>query len=117
DVIQGLEAGADDYITEPLDAHELRVRLRTGKRILFLLDQLTTTREALRQLAAHDPLTSLWNHNAIIELLASEISRAQRQGTCVGVVLADLDRFKSINDTYGHLVGDHVLREAAQVLC
>src|SRR5439155_14748749 len=53
DVIQGLEAGADDYITKPFDPQELRVRLRTGKRILFLLDQLTTTREALRQLAAH----------------------------------------------------------------
>jgi two-component system cell cycle response regulator len=116
DVIQGLEAGADDYITKPFDPQELRVRLRTGKRILFLLDQLTTTREALRQLAAHDPLTSLWNHNAIIELLAGEITRAERQGSCVGVILADLDRFKSINDTHGHLIGDHVLRQAAQVL-
>jgi diguanylate cyclase (GGDEF)-like protein len=116
DVVQGLEAGADDYITKPFDPQELRVRLRTGKRILFLLDQLTTTREALRQLASRDPLTSLWNHNSIIELLASEIHRAERQGSCVGVVLADLDRFKAINDTYGHLVGDHVLRQAAQTL-
>lgn len=116
DVIHGLEAGADDYIAKPFDPQELRVRLRTGKRILFLLEQLTTTREALRQLAARDPLTSLWNHNAIIELLSSEISRAERLGACVGVVLADLDRFKSINDTHGHLVGDHVLRQAAQTL-
>ncbi len=116
DVIDGLEAGADDYITKPFDPQELRVRLRTGKRILFLLDELTTTREALRQMAARDPLTSMWNHNSIIDLLASEIHRAQRQGTCVGVVLADLDKFKTVNDTYGHLVGDHVLRQAAAAL-
>src|SRR6476660_2348255 len=115
DVIQGLEAGADDYITKPFDPQELRVRLRTGTRILFLLDQLRTTREALRQLAAHDPLTSLWNHNSIIELQAKEMDRAAREGSCIGVILADLDRFKSINDIYGHLVGDHVLRQAAQV--
>ncbi|HEX5421975.1 MAG TPA: diguanylate cyclase [Candidatus Acidoferrales bacterium] len=116
DVVNGLEAGADDYITKPFDPQELRVRLRTGKRILFLLDQLTTTREALRQLAARDPLTSLWNHNSIIELLSGEIQRAQRQGTCVGLVLADLDKFKVVNDTYGHLVGDHVLRQTATAL-
>jgi diguanylate cyclase (GGDEF)-like protein len=116
DVIQGLEAGADDYITKPFDPQELRVRLRTGKRILCLLDQITAARETLRELAARDPLTGLWNHSSIIDLLCSEIERAERQGSCVGVVLTDLDRFKSINDNHGHLVGDHVLREAAAAL-
>jgi diguanylate cyclase (GGDEF)-like protein len=116
DVIEGLEAGADDYIRKPFDPQELRVRLRTGKRILCLLDQITAARETLRELAARDPLTGLWNHSSIIDLLKTELERADRQGTCVGVVLADLDRFKSINDTYGHLVGDHVLREAAQIM-
>jgi diguanylate cyclase (GGDEF)-like protein len=116
DVIEGLEAGADDYIRKPFDPQELRVRLRTGKRILCLLDQITAARETLRELAARDPLTGLWNHSSIIELLVTELERAQRQGTSVGVALVDLDRFKSINDTYGHLVGDHVLREAAQIM-
>jgi diguanylate cyclase (GGDEF)-like protein len=116
DVIAGLEAGADDYITKPFDPRELRVRLRSGKRILYLLEQLTTAREALRQLAAHDPLTGLWNHSSIVDLLVNELHRADRQGTSVGIVLLDLDRFKSINDNYGHLVGDQVLREAAQTM-
>jgi diguanylate cyclase (GGDEF)-like protein len=116
DVIEGLEAGADDYIRKPFDPQELRVRLRTGKRILCLLDQITAARETLRELAARDPLTGLWNHSSIIDLLVTEIERAERQGTCVGVALVDLDRFKSINDTYGHLIGDHVLREVAKIM-
>lgn len=116
DVVAGLEAGADDYITKPFEPQEFRVRLRTGKRILCLMEQLTTAREALRDLAAHDPLTRVWNHNSIIELLDSELNRAEREGSCVGVILADLDHFKSVNDTFGHLVGDRVLREAAQAL-
>jgi two-component system cell cycle response regulator len=116
DVVQGLAAGADDYIAKPFDPQELRVRLHTGKRILCLLDQLTTAREALRELAAHDPLTALWNHKAITELVVNELARADRQGSSVGVVLVDLDHFKSINDTHGHLVGDQVLREAANCM-
>jgi diguanylate cyclase (GGDEF)-like protein len=117
DVIEGLEAGADDYISKPFEPQELRVRLRTGKRILYLLDQLTTAREALQDLAAHDSLTKLWNHNSIIELLNKELNRSERQESPVGVVVVDLDHFKRINDTYGHLTGDHVLREAAKAMC
>jgi diguanylate cyclase (GGDEF)-like protein len=116
DVVEGLEAGADDYISKPFDPRELRVRLRTGKRILYLLNQLTAARETLRDLAARDPLTGLWNHSSIIELLRNELCRSERQRTSVGVVLVDLDHFKMINDRHGHLVGDQVLREASQVL-
>jgi two-component system, cell cycle response regulator len=116
DIVQGLEAGADDYIAKPFDPQELRVRLRTGKRILFLLDQLTAARETLRDLAARDPLTCLWNHNSIIDLLSGELNRAERQQAPVGVVLVDLDHFKAINDRHGHLTGDQVLREAALAL-
>lgn len=116
DVIAGLEAGADDCIAKPFEPQELRVRLRTGKRILVLLDQLTSARETLRDLAARDALTTLWNHNAIIEQLANELSRAERSDGSVAVVLADLDNFKTINDTFGHPIGDRVLCAAAQAL-
>ena len=115
-VVEGLEAGADDYILKPFDPQEFRVRLRTGKRILCLLDQLTTARETLRDLAARDPLTGLWNHNSIIELLDDELHRGERQGSSVAAVLFDLDHFKAVNDQFGHLTGDHVLREVAKAV-
>lgn len=115
DVIEGLEAGADDYLIKPFDPQELRGRLRTGTRILHLMDQLLTTQDKLRSLASHDGLTGLWNHSAILEMLRHELSRADRHNSSVGVVLFDLDHFKIVNDTYGHLTGDHVLTEIAHV--
>jgi two-component system cell cycle response regulator len=116
DLVEGMESGADDYITKPFDAAELRVRLRAGRRILDLQSQLMATREALREQATHDPLTCLSNRHAILDLLARETNRAARENTCLAVVMADLDHFKLVNDTYGHLAGDAVLREAAQRL-
>ena len=109
DLIEGMDAGADDYLTKPFNAHELRVRIRAGRRILDLQD-------ALRQQATHDGLTGLLNRNSILGKLAEEVSRCQRQCEPVAVLMADLDRFKSVNDTYGHLAGDAVLREAARRL-
>jgi diguanylate cyclase (GGDEF)-like protein len=116
DVITGLEAGADDYLTKPFDPPELRMRLRTGKRILHLMDQLVASRETLRSLTAHDGLTGLLNHTAILEMLGNELNRADRNGSSVGVLLFDVDHFKSTNDTYGHLTGDHVLTEIAHLV-
>jgi two-component system, cell cycle response regulator len=115
DVITGLEAGADDYLTKPFDPPELRVRLRTGKRILHLMDQLVAARETLRSLATHDGLTGLWNHSAILEILDNELGRAERHSSTVGVILFDIDHFKYTNDTYGHRTGDHVLTEVGHV--
>ena len=112
----GLEAGADDYVTKPFDAAELKVRLRTGKRILYLQDQLISARESLRDQATHDQLTELWNRAAILDILNNELGRAQRQDASVGIALADLDFFKSVNDTHGHPMGDEVLRKVAQAL-
>jgi diguanylate cyclase (GGDEF)-like protein len=114
DIIEGLDAGADDYLVKPFDAHELRARLRAGCRILDLQNQLIAAREALREQATHDMLTGLLNRGTILELLRRELSRGERDGTGMGVVLADLDHFKSINDTHGHLAGDGVLRETAR---
>ncbi|QDU99132.1 GGDEF domain-containing response regulator [Lignipirellula cremea] len=116
DIIAGLDAGADDYVTKPFDPAELRVRLRTGKRILCLQEQLINSREAMRDLATRDGLTGLWNRSAILDIIEGELARALRQGVPVAVIMADLDCFKLINDTYGHATGDAVLQKAAQVM-
>ena len=113
DVVKGLEAGADDYLTKPFDVAELRARLRAGKRILELQQELIQAREDLRFRATHDDLTGLWSRGATLHLLTTELQRGFRARTSTGVLMIDLDHFKSINDTYGHLIGDEVLKEAA----
>lgn len=114
DLIEGMEAGADDYITKPFDAQELKVRLRAGRRILELQAELVAAREALREQATHDSLTRLWNRSSILDILKRELAKAERETASVGLIMADLDHFKQINDTHGHLAGDEVLREAAR---
>jgi diguanylate cyclase (GGDEF)-like protein len=114
EVIEGLESGADDYLTKPFHPQELRARLRVGRRVLELEDNLVAAREVLQFKATHDPLTGLWNHSAILDVLGRELSRARRAAGSVGILLADLDHFKSINDAHGHLVGDEVLGEIAR---
>jgi two-component system cell cycle response regulator len=109
EILEGLDAGADDYITKPFDFHELVARLRSGKRVLELQDQL------LNQ-ATRDSLTGLLNHEAILEILQRESRRALRNKTPLAVIMADMDHFKNINDTHGHLAGDSVLRETAKAL-
>lgn len=113
DIVAGLEAGADDYIVKPFNPEELRVRVRAGERIVRLHQELVAAREKLRIQALTDPLTQVWNHRAIIERLEKEHARAIREGTRLIVAMLDIDRFKRINDTYGHPVGDQVLIETA----
>jgi len=114
DLIEGMEAGADDYITKPFDQNELQVRLRAGKRLVDLQAELLSAREALREQATRDPLTHLWNRSSILDLLGRELSRTERERRPLGVVLVDLDHFKDVNDQHGHLAGDAVLREFAR---
>jgi diguanylate cyclase (GGDEF)-like protein len=92
----------------------MEMRLRTGKRIIVLLESLLAAQEALEYKASRDSLTGLWNRSAILGILESELNRVSREKQSVSVILIDIDYFKSINDTHGHLCGDSVLREVAE---
>jgi diguanylate cyclase (GGDEF)-like protein len=114
DIVEGLESGADDYLIKPFDPAELTARLRTGLRILQLEDKLVEAREEMRFKATYDSLTGLLNRGVILDLLSRELSRTGREDGCITILIGDVDHFKSINDTRGHLVGDEVLREIAR---
>lgn len=110
---EGIYAGADDYLIKPVVPEELEARLLAGKRILDLQTELMSARDALQIQATHDALTSLWNRKGILDILEREVNRASRSGLPVSVIMADVDGFKFINDTFGHPVGDKVLVEIA----
>ena len=116
EIIEGFEAGADDYITKPFAVPELEARIRTGARIVELQEQLIAAREQLRIEATHDSLTGLLNRAAFFESFEKEVSRARRYKTPLALIMADLDHFKNVNDRHGHLAGDLVLRETSRRL-
>ena len=114
DLLKGFELGADDYLSKPFKEPELRARIKVGERIIRSHQELVEAREALKFEASHDPMLRIWNRRAILDLLTTELSRAKRQQTPLSVFFADLDSFKRVNDNYGHLVGDEVLRGASE---
>jgi two-component system cell cycle response regulator len=115
-MLDALQAGADDYLVKPFDELELKARLLVGKRILELQEELVSARESMRHAATHDSLTGLMNRGEIIDMLKRELERARREHRSVGVILGDIDYFKSVNDTLGHLFGDEALREVGRRL-
>lgn len=113
DKVEGLELGADDYITKPFQAPELLARIRAGKRIVDLQQELVETNRRLELLSITDGLTKLHNHRYFQDELARAFEESQRYQRPLSLAMIDIDFFKKVNDTWGHAVGDDVLREAA----
>jgi two-component system, cell cycle response regulator len=116
DLVEGLEAGADDYLTKPFAGAELRARLYAGERILAIQQQLVNARENLRNQAIRDPLTGLFNRRYMQEALERELNRAQCGATPLTILMLDLDHFKTFNDTLGHEVGDLLLKQIGALM-
>jgi len=115
-IIRGLAAGADDYLTKPFHSGELLARVAVGRRIIELHREIQAKNRLLEELALTDPLTGLPNRRAIEDWAVRQLSGATRHGFSFWVVMADLDSFKSVNDTYGHEAGDVALKRFADLL-
>jgi two-component system cell cycle response regulator len=115
-MLDAMQAGADDYLVKPFDEMELKARLLVGKRILDLQEELVAARESMRHAATHDNLTGLMNRGEIVAMLQRELERARREHKPVSIILGDIDHFKNVNDTLGHLFGDEALREIGRRL-
>jgi two-component system, cell cycle response regulator len=113
-LVAGLDAGADCYLTKPCNAPQLQAQLGAARRIAERQQVLYEQREALRHQSLHDPLTGLFNRAGVMQALHADIADVSRNGGALGVAMVDLDRFKRINDTWGHAAGDDVLVEAAR---
>ena len=110
DIVEGLEAGADDYLSKPFNKTEFIARLNSGLRILDLESSLKAANEKICLLTITDELTGCFNKRYLDQNLPREIDRASRLGHSISIILADIDHFKQVNDTHGHPVGDQVLR-------
>jgi two-component system, cell cycle response regulator len=115
-VVEGLAAGADDYLTKPFHAGELVARVEVGRRIVELHRQIQEKNRLLEEMALTDSLTGLPNRRAVDVWAPRELSAAARHGFSVWMVMADLDSFKNVNDTFGHDAGDTVLKQFATIL-
>ena len=114
DIVAGLEGGANDYISKPFENSELQARLQVGRRMLDLQEQLNRAKQEMAFQANHDALTGLFNRRAIMRIMEREIERTKRDLSPLYIGMCDIDHFKNINDTYGHLAGDAILQEVAR---
>jgi two-component system, cell cycle response regulator len=116
DEASGLELGAIDYIAKPFNAAIMTARVRNQLQLVSYAKQLQALNEELERRATTDALTGLPNRRAFMETAAREAARFRRFGDPMGLLMIDIDHFKSINDTHGHDIGDIVLREVARRL-
>ena len=123
DIVKGLQAGADDYMTKPFDLQELSVRLRAGERILNLQDelvqknrQLEKLNKKLKAMARTDPLMKIGNRLSFHEIVLKVHQRAMRYNKDYSIIMCDVDNFKKYNDLYGHPAGDMVLESVAHTI-
>ncbi|MEJ2037810.1 MAG: diguanylate cyclase [Desulfosarcinaceae bacterium] len=116
DIVNGLESGADDYLTKPIHQAELIARIKTGIRILQLEHSLKQANEANRLLSITDALTGCYNRTYLNQTFSEEILRSRRYGRPLSVILTDIDHFKAVNDTHGHQAGDDVLARFSQCI-
>ncbi len=111
DIVEGMKAGADDYIVKPFNRQELEVRVKAGLRIINLQSELLLAKEKIREQSRTDDLTGIANRRAIFGHLDGELNRAERERKNISIAMLDIDLFKGVNDTYGHQAGDAVLKE------
>lgn len=111
--VKGLEQGASDYITKPFDPEELVARVKVHLKIKHLQDDLKRSNELLLELSNTDHLTGMYNRRYLMESLDKEVQRTVRKGGNLSLIIMDIDHFKHVNDTYGHLQGDIVLQKVA----
>jgi two-component system cell cycle response regulator len=115
-VVELLSAGANDYVHKPVLLEELSVRISHLVQHRQLLEKLHTQSQRLERLAMHDQLTGLYNRHFLMEIAPQHISYAQRNSAPLSILVIDIDKFKSINDTHGHLMGDQVLSAISNLL-
>jgi two-component system cell cycle response regulator len=115
DKVEGLELGADDYITKPFQYPELLARIRAGKRIVDLQNELLETNKRLELLSITDGLTKLHNHRHFQDEVARAFDESERYQRPLSLAMMDIDFFKKCNDAHGHAVGDEVLKTVSRL--